>query len=291
MNWIQNTISHLQHQNQEPEGNIPFLNDKGNPIDLRNIYPNQACFLIASGPSLNSMNLDPLRNPGIMTMGVNNSPKTFRPNLWTCVDNPARFLESIWRDPTIMKFCGTGKAKQRIWDYNRWAEAGCPANNDYYSKTRVRECPNVIYMKRNTQFNPMHFFTEPSINWGNHKNQGGGRSVMVAALKILYVLGFRRIYLLGVDFKMTQEYRYHFNEHRHNGAIHTNNSTYRKMISYYTQLSPFMKYYKFQVFNCTPQSGLTLFPYIDMQMAVENELKNFPNPNEEQTENMYVPQR
>ena len=251
------------------------------PIQLENLYRNAGCFFIASGPSFQHVDTDMLRKASVLTLGVNNSPKGFRPDLWVCVDEPARFLESIWRDPRIMKFCGTGKARKPIWDHDKWT----------YSSTVVEDCPNIIHIHRNSHFQASQFLTEDTVNWGNHKKFGGGRSCFVAAIKIMYVLGIRRVYLLGVDFKMTANYRYHFDEQRTDGAVKNNNTSYLRMISYFTQLSPYLKKAGYHIYNCTKESELTVFPYMDLGKAIEMETKAIPDPKTEKSYGMYVPKR
>ena len=291
MNWLK---SAKQHISQGRQGRSPFLRIyEGHEaeIDLFDIYRNQACFFVASGPGFKKIDPALLKKPGIITLGVNNSAKSFRPNIWVSVDSPGRFLESVWRDPTIMKFCGTGKWKQPIWDHKRWEEAGFPAANDFYSSVKVQDCPNVYHIKRNNEFDASKFLTEETINWGNHKNRGGCRSVMVASVKIMYALGFRRVYFVGVDFKMDGDNPYSFNEQRTNGAVRGNTSSYRKMISYFSQLAPYFKAAGYDVRNCTPNSDLTIFPFMPLEEAVEKELAEMPDPETEQTMNMYIPDR
>ena len=81
-----------------------FFSREGAEIDVVGSYRGASAFLICNGPSFVKHDLSKLQLPGIMTFGINNGPKTFRPNFWTCVDDPVRFLKSIWLDPKIMKF-------------------------------------------------------------------------------------------------------------------------------------------------------------------------------------------
>jgi hypothetical protein len=84
---------------------IPFFfTREGSAIDLVGQYKGRSAFLICNGPSFVKLNRNLLSEPGVMTFGINNGPKTFRPNFWTCVDDPVRFLKSIWLDPKITKF-------------------------------------------------------------------------------------------------------------------------------------------------------------------------------------------
>ena len=76
--------------------------------------------------------------------------------------------------------------------------------------------PNVWYYKRNDYFKPDEYLSEPTVNWGNHQKTvdklgcGGSRSVMLAAFRLLYYLGFKTIVLVGADFKMAPDRKYAF---------------------------------------------------------------------------------
>jgi len=253
------------------------------PFDPRGIFNGAACFFCSSGPSMAEIPLAELQRPGILTLAVNNGAKVVRPDIWVSVDTPAKFLESVWRDPRIMKFVGTGKGGDPIareLQGQTWA----------YSGTTVHDCPNVVYMKlQGTEhFNPKTFFEEPEIPWGSNKHHGGGRSVFLAAIRIMRDLGIRRIYLLGCDFRMTSDYTYSFSEQRSSGAVRSNNNSYMRMINYFTQLSFVLGDVDLEIWNCTPQSGLTIFPYMDWREAVERELKDFPDPAKEESWGRYV---
>jgi hypothetical protein len=315
MNWlekvkekIQDTAQEVKVQNDDQDQDIndestdegdqyeggPFfklMNNKMVSVPLKDDYYDQACFFIGSGPSAGDMDLGLLDKAGFLTMGINNSSSIYRPNMHVSVDSAARFLESVWRDPKIMKFSGIGKPNHKIWNHDEWFKNGCPMTNDFYSKTKVRDCPNIVYFTRNNKFDPEKFLTERVINWGNHKNQGGGRSVMIAAIKILYMLGIRRVYLLGTDFTMEGKKPYGFNEQRTSGAVRNNNDGYHKMMSYFTQLGPHFKNAGYEIYQCTPKTALTLFPYISLEDAVAKETSRLPDPSKECTYGMYIPKR
>jgi len=257
---------------------LTFSTFDSKPIPFENHYKNKSVFLILSGPSLNKHDLTKLKQPGVTSFGVNNSAKSFRPNLWTCVDHPSRFIISVWNDPNITKFVPFFKAKSNLFDNANWKD----------TDQRVMDCPNVIYYHRNELFNPDTFLTEKTVNWGNSKHNGGGRSVMMSTMKICYLLGFKNVFLLGCDFKMEKgKQNYSWEQSRHNGSIRGNNSTYNKMIDRYTQLRPIFEENDFHVYNCNPDSELEVFPFIDFDEAVSKSLENFPNVETERAEGMY----
>jgi len=229
------------------------------PLWLGDIYRGGAAFLIAGGPSFSALDHAKLRQPGVLTMGLNNSVKTFRPNLWVSVDSPDHFLRSIWLDPTIMKFVPICHASKFVFNSDEWK----------FMEIRVGDCPNVVYYKRNEHFQAKQYLWEDCLNWGNHKDHGGGRSVMLAALRILFILGIRRVYLLGADFKMDESTKYHFEQDRNKGSISGNNATYQKLNAWFSELRPHFEAQDFLVFNCNLESNLKSFDYLPFEQAVD----------------------
>ncbi|MFT5471665.1 MAG: hypothetical protein ACI8UO_006802, partial [Verrucomicrobiales bacterium] len=227
-----------------------FLRDNAAALDLIDLHRGSV-FLILNGPSFDLRAQQLLANrPGVLTFGVNNGAHRFRPDLWTCVDDPARFLRSIWADGRITKFVPMAHYQKPIWDRQR----------DAPSDERVKDFPNVIGYRRNEAFCPAQWLIEDTINWGNHTSRGGGRSVMLVALRIAHLLGFRRVYLVGCDFHMSPESRYWFDEQRSARAIANNEHSYRILEAHFKALRPEFDRAGFEVFNCNPDSRLQAFP-------------------------------
>ncbi|MFO0081170.1 MAG: hypothetical protein ACK55O_00955, partial [Phycisphaerales bacterium] len=76
-------------------------------VSLGGFYRGRSAFLILSGPSLTQIDLSALNKRGVVTMAVNNAWAVHRPTLWTCVDDPGRFIDTGWKDPGILKFVPT----------------------------------------------------------------------------------------------------------------------------------------------------------------------------------------
>ncbi len=257
---------------------VPFINR----------YNGGSAFLIASGPSFKDVNKELLMEPGILTMGLNNSPAVFRPNLWTCVDDPASFLQSIWMDPKIEKIVPISHIHKKLSDST--------GDKIIETKKEVGDCPNVFYYRRNEVVRTDCYLFEDKINWGNHSKIGGGRSVFLAAVRILYLLGIRNLYLLGVDFYMDKAKEakdgtggnYSFKQPRSTGSINGNNSTYSSMMKWFGEMRTIFSEVGFKVYNCNPKSRLTVFPMIDINEAIDNSLKGFPRVKIEKTLGMYT---
>jgi hypothetical protein len=238
----------------------------GASVSLEGFYRGQHCFLIGGGPSLKEANLGLLNAPGIVTWCMNNSwavpdsqPHRFRPRLWTCVDPAEKFSDKGFRDPSITKVVPLSIANHRL----RFLLDG----EWRMSSRRVRDCPGVLFFRRNARFEPADFLCQSTVNWGMPEGQrdslghSGIRSVMLATLRLVHYMGFRRVYLLGADFKMEPGKGYAFEQERSKGSVKHNNTLYRVLNERLAALKPYLDMDDCRVFNCTPGSGLTAFPF------------------------------
>lgn len=257
-----------------------------------------SAFLICGGPSLKDIldtkliiydreytGREALNLPGFVTMAVNNSVRTFRPNLWCCTDDPANFMKSIWLDPKIQKFTPTGKITATVWDNGppKWEMTDIP----------TASCPNVNYFTLRSHFEANEYLTDSMMTWGNESktecSEGieGKRSVMLPALRILYELGIRNVYLLGCDFTMTESATYHFEQKRHEESVKSNTATYKALNIRFDAVKEDMLARDFNVFNCNPESNLKSFPFRDFAECLGEAIRFMPDVENERTQGMY----
>jgi hypothetical protein len=278
-----------------------FRNARGESLNIENLANGGHAFLISSGPSFNLVDKNPLRY--CYTMGLNNSPKSmmpyFRPNVWTCADGADKFLYTIWADPKILKLVPDSHVNKSLWDSD---------GNKPFGGLRTCDMPNVGFFSRNSNFNADTFLDEPTLNWGcgehtcscgyqapkkDEKGEDihapstcpkcgnkefGGRSVFFTAIKILYLLGFRHIYLLGVDFEMKEgEQNYSFAQDRKPSAVHGNNSSYEKMKFRFKKLRETFDKNGLHIYNCNRKSGLDAFEFLDYEEALRRAMWFVPD--------------
>lgn len=236
-----------------------FFRENRQPLDLVDTHLDQSVFLLLNGPSMNMIDRDLLKLPGIVTYGVNNGSHQIRPKYWSCVDSPHRFMTSIWADQTITKIVPLSHFSKPTLDHD----------TNTISGARVSDFPNVVGVRRNERFNADTWLRESTLNWGNHESLGGGRSVMLMSLKACYLLGFRKVYLVGCDFKMDTNTKYFFNEQRTEQAIKNNLNSYSIMRSYFEQLKPHFDEAGFKVYNTSPGSSLEIFPHVSFEDAIQ----------------------
>jgi hypothetical protein len=254
-----------------PVDATPFCDTLRRPIYLHNFGQGAACFVVLSGPSLRTLDLSQLSRRGIFTIGVNNSPTVLRTNAWTYVDTPCKFHDAIWRDPACMKFVTV-----RHFDRGLRMQEGGKFRSMLHGDAPVlaRQMPGVIGLHRNAEFRPAEWLSEASINWGNSKRcanknkQPNVLNVMFCVLKVAYAIGFRVVYLLGCDFKMSADNPYAFEQGKSAGGAQSNNNCYRLMNGMFSQLLPYFEAAGFRVFNCNPESGLTVFPHLPYSEAI-----------------------
>jgi len=260
-----------------------FCDPTGRNVHIEGLYRGASLFLILSGPSAAKMPLEALATRGVMTMGVNNSPAIHPCRLWTYVDSPCKFHQGIWRDPACMKFIpfnhykpSKGIVKEKI------GEAFTQVRRPDGKLAHALDYPGVLGYRRNANFRPDQWLTEPTVNWGNDKQHAAVNghhhilNVMFVALKIAYVLGFKTVYLVGADFKMTDAQPYAFDEEKELAGCGSNNSSYSKLRDMFRILRSRWDAAGFNVVNVTPGSALDSVPAMRFSDAVQAATATMP---------------
>lgn len=264
--------------------NSVFYTNRFRATDLGGLYAGRSAFLICCGPSLKKVNLSKIQVPGILIATVNNAPKSIRPNLWVGLDSPCQFLRSIWLDPTILKFTPAVNADRKLFNSDEWKLMDIAAE----------KCPGVFFFVRNNIFKAADFLIEDTFCWGGTPEGGfPGRSVLLPALKILYILGAKTVFLLGADFKMSPGRPYHFTQSSDQHAADRNNQMYTLVNTRLTALRPYFDKVGFTVYNCTEGSSLTAFHRMSYEAAVVQALQEWGNINieRERSEGLYDQQK
>ena len=266
-----------------------FFTREGAEVGLIGQYRGASAFIVASGPSFKDVDKHKVAQAGVWAMTLNNAVASFRGNAACIVDDPCRFTFSLWLDPKIQKFVPKSAFGKPLWD-NRLLTLPDGTKRQMWQPAQVKvgDCPNVIGYRRNEKFIASRFLYEDTINWGCHKKWGGGRSVLLAAMRITFLLGFRKVYLFGVDFEMSEDKKYHFNEERTPGAIRGNMSTYAKMKQWFAELQPHLLAENFVVKNCNPDSQLDAFPKMTADEAIAEATGSLGDVNAERTMGMYA---
>ena len=250
---------------------------QGVPCQQVSRYRGCPAFLVCGGPSLASMDLGLLQRPGVMSMAVNNALALVRTDMMIFADGPGQFLASGFLDPRVRVFAPRSSADSAISD----------SRTKLPMPIKVRDCPNIDYYQVESPFRPETFLTSGKVPWGDADKAQGFRSTMACAIRVLYDLGFRTVFLLGCDFRMKRDRPYAFSQEYEERLIRHNNNMYQTWTRRFTELQPYFLRAGFSIFNCTPGSALTVFPQTTLEEAVDSCRLLVP-PEEEKTEGMYA---
>ena len=157
----------------------------------------------------------------------------------------------------------------RVMSHGEEGTRGKSGQAGAFSRERVRDFPNVVGYRRNDAFCPEDWLWEDTVNRGNHQSRGGGRSVMLAALRLIWLLGYRRVCLVGCDFAMAADRRYWFPEQRRDAAVRNKQQSYRLLSRCFAALRPHFDAAGLRVWNCTSGSRLEAFPHVDLARALD----------------------
>ena len=249
---------------------------KTKTTSLRNLLAGGSAFLVCGGPSASELVMEKLSARGLWSLAVNNiaGHSRWRPQAFTCSDPPMKFSHSIWFDPGIMKLIPVPKLDGRRRGRIREKHQGAFKK----SERTTLVSPNVWGYRRESWLEPNdHFFLSDGACWGNQdagvKRTGQRKTVctMMLGLRLLYYLGARTIYLVGVDFRMSPEYGYAFGQARDEGASRSNNEHFLIVNEWLCEMvgNGTFKRFGLGCFNCFEYSGLRAFPYVPIDQAIQ----------------------
>lgn len=253
---------------------------------FQNAFFNQSIILVGGGPSLKKLDLSKLNQPGVMLAAMNNVAAMIRPHLWFIVDVPHNFSPKVWNDPAIIKIVKDehdGRIIRKLDNKTgKWVD----------SHNKARDLPNTYFFKRDKVFTPSTFLTQPLVAWRNQRwekheecpecdewkdvpgdepwknSETTSRSVMFPAIRVLFWMGFRRIFLLGCDFKMDQSEPYSFDETVSKDYAHRNNHKFKWLNKFFKVLRPHFEEYGLKIYNATDGSHLNAFERVTYEQAI-----------------------
>ncbi len=263
----------------QPKNCVLYTINPHNTLSLRGMFKGKHAFLVCGGPSLKELDLTQLNRRGIVTMGVNNSWIAHKPNLWCAVDPAMKFIDTGWKDASIMKFFPIERNVDKL--HIRQEDGTFKI-----STFAVNQMPNVWYYRRRDIFDHRTFLEWPSLTWGCDKKYidstgwGGCRSVMLPALRLLYYLGFKNVYIIGADFSMKEQLpnkpaidNYAWDQFRQPSSVGSNNRTYASLNDRFAALDPVFKAASYHVWNCTPGGNMNGFDRMEYSKALDRASK------------------
>lgn len=241
-------------------------------------------FLVGGGPSAKEVDITQLERRGVFSMAVNNMAAHYKASSFVCSDPPSKFHNGIWQDPNTMKFIPLPKFRRR-----RGSLRKKEGNKFSDLKITTKDCPNTWGFERRSWLSPDDtFFTENSAAWGNHEagtirtKQPKTVCTLLLGLRLLYYLGARKIYLVGVDFGMDPTKKLHdnyaFPEERDSGACKSNNEQYAVVNKWLCTMQKDGVFNRFglEVYNTNAYSNLRAFAHVPYDLAIQDALREYP---------------
>lgn len=219
--------------------------------EYKDKYAGERCFIIGTGPSLDLGILHKLDNE--YTFGVNSLVNVFDESNWLpsfyCITDPKVYkrLESdLKKYPTLKAFYPSNRI-----------------NSSFLSgPTFALNCSDMYKVKALDYFR----FTEFGTDLTREIFDGG--TVVYVAMQIAAYMGFREIYLLGVDVN------YGYQENNHNAKLEYNNrghhytdtrSTGDIMIEAFKIAKEYAESHNIKIYNVNKKGRLDLFQRISLE--------------------------
>lgn len=211
--------------------------------NYKDIHKGEICFLIGNGPSLSVDDLEILHQKNVCCIGCNSIHKMFGRTNW-------RPMYYAMGDPFAYKRIGREIREQNLTCFVRdFAEI----NDD--------ESSFILYPSIGEKYFPGY----PNFSDDLVKGVYGGRTVMYDMLQIAAYMGFKEIYLLGVDFSWGEDGRdSHFCKEYINNKLAQEGLKYRGEIMHaYISAQNYADLHGIDIYNATRGGQLEVFKRVD----------------------------
>lgn len=206
----------------------------------QNIHNGKRCFIIATGPSLTKTDLNALRNE--YTFGVNALCLKFDDLGW-------KTNYFVLSDYNAFKKLSPILTNNRTRFFSTWDARDNPYCD--FVPTFIHNCYMLDYAKKE--------FTK-EIESGI----GDGNTVVLQAIQIAAYMGFKEIYLLGVDCNYDlKDGELYFVDHGIRIALQQGAGL--RMIADFTIINRYAKKWGVEIYNATNGGMLEVFPRVNLQ--------------------------
>lgn len=264
-----------------------FLRHNGLPVNIIDLFHGETCYLIGKGPSIGKILEDSntkslLMHPTVLRYGMNSSPSIIDYNcqFWTAVDRMNKFPSQILKNPSTMKFIPLNRFYLRGYHITKGKEQ---QETLAYGNTFTANCPNTFgvhcYLLNDDTKGKISFgksfLTSPSILYGYYR---GFKSVMLFAMKVAIMLGFKKIVFLGVDFKMNAQIPYYKETMENYSKFHVdhNNNLYNFLAPTIKEIHDLLKNkingYDVELLTATKIDMMPFIPVIDLKEMLKSEI-------------------
>ena len=204
---------------------------------------NKVAILVGGGPSLSKIDINSLKGPGKTVFGLNTTYPHVVPDIWVGMDDPKCYDRRLFHEafPKIVR----GNYFDRTCE-------GIPLktlSNVYFASVSEFDHKADIFYR----------FGNDTLNFIWDKN------VFITAINLILYMGFRKVYLAGVDFSLEK------GDYSYSNCLSTtqkkwNNSLYSRLFDYTDWLASTGKYCGIDIQSISPDSPINeVIPYISLE--------------------------
>ena len=209
-----------------------------------NTQQSNVAILVGGGPSLNKIDVSKLTGPGKTVFGLNTTYPKVRPDVWVGMDDPKCYDRRIFHEPFPKVMRGNY--------YNRDCE-GVPLltlPNLYFAGiSPCKHKADIFYrIDKDTK----------TLIWD--------KNVFVTAMNLILYMGFKKVYLVGVDFSLNEGH-YHYSKASLCKELEDwNDNLYQHLYKYTEWLASTGAMCGIDIISLSPNSKINKFlPYCSLE--------------------------
>lgn len=223
---------------------------------FKNRHSGERCFVIATGPSLKMDDLEKLRVHGEWTVSVNRIYLAFGQTKW----RPDYYIVS---DPYCIG--ESEKEIKKISVRNKFV-------SDMYPGFWDKDVPENVY-QYHCHFSCVKNYL-PAYSEDIEYRIYGCATVTYEAIQLATYMGFREIYLLGVDFDFKENYKdasNHFVKNYYNEESKTGVFAKEQQLRAYRSAKQYAQNHGIRIYNATRGGKLEVFERVDFDRLFDKE--------------------
>lgn len=260
------TMQRIKTLEKKNLGILKWTKEEEVLLSLKNTHMGEIAFIVGNGPSLSPSDLDKLKEHNIYCFGMNRITLMFDKTLW----RPHCYMaidRQIYReeDPTINCVI---EENLPLYLFSESVYQGIPSSMHLSNVVPFCSKPNSHYV-------PVSEFSDNAMLY-----VVDGFTVTYSAMQLAYFMGFKEVYLLGVDFNYQRIIK-------KDGMIEEKNnekSTYFDknydpqnknagfmdgMLQSYETAQRFCETHDFKIYNATRGGQLDVFERVDFDLLIE----------------------
>lgn len=225
-----------------------------NPLieKFHNMHEGKRCFIVATGPSLKMEDLDLLHNREEICISMNSifhafEKTSWRPNYYVALDY--RVLDAV---------------RQAI---DGWSVEASFISDDSDAFWKIKHKKNVYKYHQTYDY---HYDRCPKFSEDFSRRSYMGATVTYTCLQLAVYMGFKEIYLLGVDFtngdqkkNVSQPHFYNEEQDKRDYEIYYNVAHTEHIFHAYLATKKYADLYGIKIFNATRGGELEIFERVD----------------------------